>query len=393
MGSGTAVHSARSVRSLRRLALVIPAAALTLWVSGISPHWAESAAAVWAGTAPDPQPLVVTQQPLGDVAGLLDIACPVADRCYALGDGSEGPVMMISDRGMAGPAQQLDYLFFEERSACPAVDTCFAVGRGVSGPGLVGVFVGLTPSQPAAGQTVAGTSSLNGVACPSSMNCYAVGVASNGGSAQAIAVPLFGATPGDIEQVSGAAQLNDIACPTVETCYAVGETSAPDSQGVVVALDSGVPGIAEPVPQTSALSAIGCAGADSCYAVGIETTTASDGAVNQRAVAVPLTAGAPGAPFTIADDSMTASGISCAPDGSCVATGAAFPLGAGTGWVARIVNGQSSPAQPVGGTAYLGGVACPTAAVCYSVGGTKVPAAQGNGVFATVSSHTAGTNP
>jgi hypothetical protein len=391
MGTATTVDSARPVRSLRRVALVIAVAMLSLSVSGTGPHWARSAAAIWAGTGPSPERLALSAQPLPDTAALVDIACPTSDRCYALGVGDDGPTTVSIDDGVAGPAQPLEYLFLTERIVCPATDSCFAVGRGGTRPDVVGVVVGLVPGQPAVGQTVAGTFSLNGIACPSRTECYAVGVTSNGGIADGIVVPVTGTTPGDVQQVAGAAELDDIACPSPQTCYAVGSTSTPNSEGVVVTLDGGSAGAAQTVAQASTLSGVACATPEFCYAVGSYRATGSDGNVNSSAIAVPIVDGAPGAALTLASDSVSAYGIACTPDSACIATGQSE--GPDVGWVVAIDNGRVSPAQPASGAAFLGGIACPAIGRCYTVGKTEISIAISRGVLVAVSLPAAGPKP
>jgi hypothetical protein len=106
--------------------------------------------------------------------------------------------------------------------ACHSTGICMAVGANESSEGVV---LPLAPA-PRPTVTVAGSTSLNGVACGASgFYCSAVGADHVG---VGVLVPITDERVGKPEKISGTSALSGVGCASVYFCVAVGSASSSD---------------------------------------------------------------------------------------------------------------------------------------------------------------------
>jgi len=245
------------------------------------------------------------------------IACSNASTCYAVGQApyvplpgtSEGVVVPITNgvpgsslvvpeiNQLPGTAQLLDI-------ACPSATTCEAVGLnfGATDGSVVSITNGV-PSSPilaGTGPLTGSNGELSGVACSGATTCYAV--------SYDLLLPITNGVPGS--PVSLGIAVPDlspgIGCSSATTCYAAGNQS-------VVAITDGVVASPVEVPATEPLDSVACSNATNCEAVG-GPYSAADGSV------VPITDGVPGSPIVVPDTDLL-NDVACSGPTTCEAVG------------------------------------------------------------------------
>jgi hypothetical protein len=317
-------------------------------------------------------------QPVAGTSFLNDVACPDADDCFAVGDGTPPPAMTygagvlvpIVD-GLAGPAQDVPGTSGLERVACQGPGLCLASGFSVEPNGFTTdqVLVPVSSGQPGAAQP---SSAVGGLSCPDLGACVEIG--DFGVST------VSGATVGPPQSVSGA-RLQDVACAGAGACVALGIDGA--DHPVAVPIADGSPGAPQPVALTSGstLGDIACASATACFAVGDDHYVAGSqgpgGLVDptSEGTVVPITDGIAGTPEDV-PDLGSVEAIACASATSCVAVGTGETAGSAFYGLVPITDGVVGPVQvlPDGPGPALAHIACASSSECVAVGtGAIVP--------------------
>lgn len=217
-----------------------------------------------------------------DVAGtsqLTAVACETSSACVAVGAGSPnvdyGAVVSIT-KGVAGTAKEVTTTGTLVGDACWSSKQCLAIGTALSG--LDAVVLPISSGAPGTAITLAGASTLYGIAClpHPSTTCYAVG--QDPTQSVGLLVPIVNGVVGKSTSVPGMTQLDAIACPAPSTCFASGQATSGD--GAVLTIASGAPGAESTTSLAGELFGIACTSDSLCYAVGTsEIVTVSAGTV------------------------------------------------------------------------------------------------------------------
>jgi photosystem II stability/assembly factor-like uncharacterized protein len=200
---------------------------------------------------------------------LVDIACPSASTCYAVGYGAtDGVVLTTTDDGSSWNLRALASTALLSGIACPSSTHCFAVGLSQQTLGDIlstsnGGATWVTESAPV-------TDELVQVACPSYVSniCYAVGFDGSNGT---ILRTINGGSTWARESMSSSVEsVVNVACPSYVSnlCYAVGSSTS--NTGVTLQTTDGVTWSTEILPKgIGDLSGVACpATPGSCLAVG-----------------------------------------------------------------------------------------------------------------------------
>lgn len=185
------------------------------------------------------------------------IDCSEPTSCEAIASTSNGKyngVLFSLNEGRAGTLQVVPPATATFTAlACPVASKCVAVGQGAFRVGSrvsdQAVVVGIQSGSPEHLVHIHGSSAvtLEAIACGTSSTCVAVGSAGAASSAgiggtsslsRGAFVDVTEGSPGEVRTIPGQAlQLNGIACPTSTQCWAVGENPA-KKIAVVVSLSS-----------------------------------------------------------------------------------------------------------------------------------------------------------
>jgi hypothetical protein len=271
--------------------------------------------------------------------------------------------------------------------SCPGVAGCMAVGSYQTSSDASLPFAGRwngtrwsLVTMPAAGSANVGP---DGVTCTSARDCWAVGSAEHGSRTSPLAEHWDGtawsvvAVPSE----SGFSTLNSLSCPSATDCWAAGfwESSAPPGFGTLTVHWNGTAWskVTTPTsgPSSSELWGSACAGPGACLTVGSGTKGGLAQRWNGTSWSVSLRNGgsSPGSGLF---------GAACTSGSACMAVGsqATTPERGvtladrwdGTHWSMQITVSRANWPQNT-----LTGVACPSAANCWAVGGSLNPGAPG----------------
>jgi hypothetical protein len=344
-----------------------------------------------AGAAP--RPGQGTAQAANFLSG---VSCPSATACWAAGEHSRpaGPSVPAIERLSHGawtavPAPEPAGAAGAQLTgvSCPSTAGCMAVGtyQAPSGASLPfadrwnGTGWSLA-AMPAAGSANAGP---DGVTCTSTRNCWAVGWAEHGSRTKTLAERWDGTAwlAVSAPSVSGSSRLNSVSCAHSTDCWAAGfwESSAPPGFGTLTLHWDGTAWSKVTTPtsgfSSSQLWGSSCSGPGACLTVGSGT----QGGLAQRwdgtAWSVSLRNGGsnPGSGLF---------GAACASGAVCMAVGsrATTPDRGvtladqwnGTRWSPLVTPSRANWPENT-----LTGVACPSAANCWAVGGSLNQGAPG----------------
>jgi hypothetical protein len=345
----------------------------------------------WNGTA-----WSVLQSPnaVGGSSSLVDVSCPTATDCWAVGratvNGVDQPMverwnglawLLLRTPDLPGPPGR----YFTGIS-CPGASNCFVVGTGglivhccaqwsvVSSPGFPGDFTS--------------------VSCASATNCLAVGTylfdsgTFEGGAVQSFSARWNGSVwsqesvdepPSDPLGTLQNFTLVDISCASATHCFAVGEYDLPgveDSYRTLTEQWNGVQWSTITSPNApdfgnSALSGVSCATSTGCTAVGRR--------FNSSGIAHTLTESWNGSSWSVltspnaAARSSVLSDVVCTSATGCFAVGAALPPSSSAKTLIEQRNDATwsivpSPNGAGAILATLNGVACTSATNCFAVG-------------------------
>lgn len=347
--------------------------------------------------------------------GLNAIACPRINVCYAVGD--YGTIVATTNGGKTWSRQASHSDRDLTGVSCPTVSACFAVGwaenneedsRSTGGEIVATKNGGIRWKS----QLFLPDAALGDVTCPNDNVCYVAG-----------GIILSTSTGGRTWSNLGDHLAGTIACPGTTVCYALSDTSR-----ILTTIDGGVTWVSHGGGVVAnVLVSIACPAAATCYAAGSTIVGTSDGgrtwtgqiadtslALNGIACpsmlvcdAVGLTQGANYHNLILATSNggrtwsrqrhprtgpgWYLTGIACPTTATCYAIGdgsgphlaQAFVLKTGDGgkhW--KVHNGiaaaLAATASPPGNTSYfsnpqgLASIACPTASVCYVLGGLSI---------------------
>jgi hypothetical protein len=320
---------------------------------------------------------------------LLDIACPSALACFAVGYTNDPRTAVIERWNgttwsiVQGPNTASPVAGGLSGVACQNASTCFAVGNGLMERwnGVKWSVVNGAVLSPGWG------GNLGGISCTSTF-CLAVGSQSNGTSTHTLVERWNGSTWKRINSpyLFGASspQLTNVLCRSASLCFAVGEYRVATRIRPLIERWNGTSWstVASPSPAVgdTHLRSVACPSATSCIAVGY---TFVDGfpigtaatwvehwnGTSWSTVASPNKGGIVSALF----------GVRCTSPTACIAVGEYMPIGTYT-YPAPLVERWNGTAwsfgtQPNGGLrTVLDAVRCPGASLCFAVGhGSNAP--------------------
>jgi RNA polymerase sigma factor (sigma-70 family) len=320
----------------------------------------------------------------GAIFGVTRIATGGGSRA-ASGQSQPGPIVGASPTSSVsswsvlpaegGSASVLGMLF---GVACDRPGDCWAVGLSQgNNPASAQLIVHLTENDSWA--VVAGPATVNGrlqgVTCPTPVDCWAVGYVGNGLPGEPL-IEHYDGERWDIvtpPSVPSTGDLLSVACPSATTCWAVG--SETDESGTPV------PAIAElqdgswtmrPAPQGSnendTLNAVSCVGGDDCWAVG-DADQERVPIIDHFDGSVWSTVAGPSQPADATTWPNDLEGVACSSAAACWSVGEGPALGQIAGYTKAAGWGSSVelPASgPYGGD--LWGVACAAQGDCWAVG-------------------------
>jgi photosystem II stability/assembly factor-like uncharacterized protein len=302
---------------------------------------------------------------------LLDVACPSASVCFAVGASaalsSTGAVVRTMDGGRHWVAQTIDGVTDLQHVACPSRTVCYALGTDRRTKSVI-------VSTRDGGMTwhsfaVGGEPDLDGVflldlACPNPNTCYAVGP---------VFLPagrfpsgmVLGTTDGGVSwhlrSLTNDA-LASIVCLSTTACRAVGgRASGGEIHSVFLATGDGVSTWDSlPADSLRGLYRFACPSRRLCYDVG-SRRTASGG--RRGVVVITSTGGRTWTTgYTSGSRNMAFQGLSCPSTRVCVAAGDHGGIldtkDGGKTWTRRTVSSAGD----------LSAIACPDERVCYAVG-------------------------
>ena len=198
-----------------------------------------------------PRPLAARTSTVGRLAEFLDVSCPRANDCVAVGIGSihgtYGSIEAVETNGQWSQAQETFPSNWTVLSvACPTMSDCIVAGR-ISTPSASAAFVSsgrvghwAKPVQVGKAWTVAGysQSSANLLSCQSASNCVVAGLLDGprptmNGKTSVSSVAWFareingrwndGALIGYHSGAINSGQVDGLSCPSITTCVAVGQ--------------------------------------------------------------------------------------------------------------------------------------------------------------------------
>jgi photosystem II stability/assembly factor-like uncharacterized protein len=321
-----------------------------------------------------PQVRVTTTIP-GKTARLVDIACPTAEVCYAVGAGGSasggGALLRTTDGGTNWTLRRLDTVTDVQRIECPSAAVCYALGT-------VDTLAG-GPSSAILSTADGGTTwhtyslsrdrALDGVflldlACPGITTCHAVGAVFAADGAFPTGVVLStddGGTTWRARKLSGYA-LAGIVCRTAATCDTVGgHAGTSGGESVFLTTDDGARTWR---PQTTGaldgLYHLACPSPQVCLDVGYSRAPGRSG---RGVIMVSTTGGATWQRrYSTGASDLALEDIACPAVQVCVVVGEGGKVvvtrNAGATWTdATAIPSQEQTA-----------ISCPSAQVCYVVG-------------------------
>ncbi|HET9199267.1 MAG TPA: hypothetical protein VFN92_13555 [Solirubrobacterales bacterium] len=336
---------------------------------------------------------------------LTDVSCPSAGNCVAVGtfESFSSTDPKVSAERWDGtswtaiePPLPAGTLLSELRGvSCVAVNNCIAVGFATSGVSaarpLIMKWNGSTWTEVSAGsQLPAGSQHvLNDISCPAANSCEAVGYSiPSSGALKTLAMHWDGSVwtvrasanpkwPGSVATKEDMV-LAGVDCASATFCKAVGRISTSFGGRPLIERLNGSEWLSETTQPPSsnvdtALNDVSCPTTAMCVAVGNASTAASAPFPSPEAAFIQLWNGsqwsfdwAPSANETGA--AMGLGAVSCSSPTSCRAVGAG---GRGVRWTGKDWRLQAAKlpllsASPTSGQS--GGISCPTAAECHSVG-------------------------
>lgn len=317
----------------------------------------------------------VVSFPLGSAA-LVEVSCPTAQSCEALGASSSGAYDLtlrttdgarrwsagVLPAGITlGPARPGGFERpLEAALSCPTTERCVTFGHAATSSGEVAVVSGDGGRRWATVKLPGAPTLVSGAACPSRSDCVAVGEGAAGaivlrsidGGEQWTSEPLPAGSPTPLA----------LACPSVASCLAVLGTA------IFASRDGGRSWArAGTLPRNLTATSLSCSSTRHCVAVGRTPSSSAaasteDGGAHWRVTA-------------LAGYSLEA--VSCPSASSCVAVGFSSGSGCCTALGATAFHslngGLTWRSQPLPrGTVELDAVACPAASYCRAVGDAAV---------------------
>ena len=202
---------------------------------------------------------VASSHTVTGVNDLYGISCPTATSCEAVGSNAvdgQGIVVTITN-GSPGTPHTVSGTKAIRSVSCATPTSCEAVGTG-QGHGVVLSVTGGIPSTP---EPVGDISTFQAISCFTASLCQA------GGRAGTVGAVTSG--PATVLSVAGTTSVNGLACPSSTTCEGVASTSNGKLNDVLVPLTAGKPGAFQVVPPgTSTFTGIACSSSNHCVAVG-----------------------------------------------------------------------------------------------------------------------------
>ena len=294
---------------------------------GISCATATSCEAVGANSL-DGEGIVVTvtngspgtPHTVSGTKSIRSVSCATPTTCEAVGIGQGHGVALTVTGGIPGTPEPVGDMSTFQAISCFTASACQAGGRA----GTVGA---VTPGPPTV-RTVAGTTSVNGLACPDSTSCESVASTSNG-KLNDVLVPLTGGIPGAFRVVPpGTSTFTGIACAVSDSCVAVGRglrnvNGRNTPEAVVLAVTNGTPGKLTSLPSSSAIliQSVACGPSHGCEAVGTSGPLSAEGGATGHGVFLSVTGGVPGAVQSVSGAPLVLNGVSCPTAGTCEAVG------------------------------------------------------------------------
>ena len=294
---------------------------------GISCPTATSCEAVGAN-ALDGQGIVVTvtngspgtPHTVSGTKAIRSVSCATPTTCEAVGTGQGHGVVLSVTGGIPSTPEPVGDMSTFEAISCFTASACQAGGRAGT--------VGAVTSGPPTVSTVAGTTSVNGLACPDSTTCESVASTSNG-KLNDVLVPLTGGIPGAFQVVPpGTSTFAGIACVSSSNCVAVGRgirvaNGRNTPEAVVLSVANGKPGKLTSVPSSSAalLQAVACGPSHGCEAVGTDGPLSAEGGATGHGVFLSVTGGVPGTVDSVSGAPLVLNGIACPTANTCEAVG------------------------------------------------------------------------
>ncbi len=313
---------------------------------------------------------------------LNSVSCPSVAQCDAVGywqhinphhPASVGGTLVEGLRGgtwsiTPSPDQTPDRRL--SRVSCPTVSRCYAVGQGPGGPLILISTAGVWSAMATPGLTGV----LNTISCATATRCVAVGEIAMHTNSEPYAVSLSDGIWTPMTVPTGGRdgnQLLGVSCPSATQCLAVGYRNDNNpTLPLAFQLSGGVWTQLSPPSRNTAtlLQAVDCTSATRCIVVG-----ASDTKLVQRKTLVERwSAGA----WTIMDSPNTGGQLNALFDVDCTDFDHCIAVGQG-GYQLPLIEklgggAWSMMAAPhVGSDGFLFGVDCPASSACFAVGGTN----------------------
>jgi hypothetical protein len=258
----------------------------------------------------------------------------------------------------AGPPQTVAGTTTLNGLACTTAEDCYAVGNANSVPAgggnfpagaVVAVHDGLAGPATALASPVI----LSAIACVSTTACLASGTVTGGGAL----VPITGGLAGATLPAGEIGGLSAITCRTAADCVAVGGTSGINGVGQIVAVSNGSAQPTQHASDARQLNGVACPSPGTCLAVGYNRAS--------QGVVVPI-AGATPAAAQVLSSVLFFYAVACPTQSTCVAVGRGY---SGHGVVVAVSDGVAGAVQDIPGTQSLSGIACADSTTCVAVGG------------------------
>jgi hypothetical protein len=375
------------MRGLIRRAAVATGAAVVLLgpavgaaaQANVTPEGSAGAAALGWSRTPSPNPRAGN--------GLLNaVSCPTPEVCTAVGlhVRESGLGVTLAER-LSGGVWTVQPTPDPPRAAasalngvsCPSDSLCTGVGQFVVGSGAQRTLAerwngNIWQIQPTPNPAGSPSSRLFAVACPTADSCAAVGTSNSTVLVERWGVAGWRTQPAPIPRGAQFSELNGVSC-TATSCIAVGDYV--DSSGVDVALAEEWNGSSwhiQPTPNPpgvrffSVLTGVSCAAQGACEASGAWDAGAFAERWNGTTWSLQSVPAPHGGQFAQLF-SVSCAGSSCEGMGGYVDSSGAF-VTLGERWNGAAWHAQPTPNPARASTDFLGGVSCPSASDCTAVG-------------------------
>ena len=333
--------------------------------------------------------------------GLLDVSCPSATDCIAVGAAGHGrkPNGLFESNlslvehwngtswsVVASPNADLksDFLY---GVSCSSSASCLAVGftgAGFATRATIESWNGTKWSVVSTPQETPSNSTLAAVACASATMCFGVGQYVNASGTLAPLIERSSAAGWTLVPSQHTAvrttTLAGVSCVSVTFCFAVGQSGGAFGKPFIERWNGNAWSITPSPSDTrydTALTAVSCTSVKSCFAVGAVDAVTLETFVERwngsKWSVVPSPSRRPSPNFETEGVNQLL-GVSCASATSCFAVGGDTGFNSNfnetlvLGWNGSKWSIVKSPGGPTGKYATLSGVSCPSPKSCYAVG-------------------------